>query len=98
MVGPIVSQLSPSMNSFNVSYHVRNPDIGLTSRKRGITLSKKWRIISPTDMGSPFDSEQLLCMSYKQISSVITEILGNVKVFARRQGYGNTSTFSLKIA
>ena len=28
--------------------------------KRGITLSKNWRIISPTDMGSPFDSEQLL--------------------------------------
>ena len=30
------------------------------SRKRDITLSQKWRITSPTGMGSPFDSEQLL--------------------------------------
>ena len=59
---------------------------------------------SPTDMGSPFDSEQLLLVSSK-LSSVITEILENVKVFARRrrrreqrQGNDNTSTFSSKTA
>ena len=55
--------------------------------KRGCNYVKKnFRITSPTGMGSPFDSKQLLWIS----SSVMTEILESVKVFARRcrhQGY-----------
>ena len=54
-------------------------------------------------MGSPFDSAQLLWVSSKNISSVISEILENVTVFARRrrrrrQGYDNISMFSSKTA
>ena len=48
-------------------YRMRVPTLGcsciqkILSRKRGITLSKKnCMITSPTGMGSPFDSEQLL--------------------------------------
>ena len=47
-------------------------------------------------MGSSFDSVRTTVLSFKYISSLITEILENVKVFARRrhrQGYDNTDIF-----
>ena len=55
-------------SEFQVNIFSNNRDIRkcqsfcmkILSKKRGITLSKNWRIISSTDMGSPFDCEQLL--------------------------------------
>ena len=45
-------------SEFQVNIFSNNRDS--RSRKRDITLSKNWRIIFPTGMGSPFKSEQLL--------------------------------------
>ena len=52
-------------SEFQVNIFSNNRDISkcereILNRKRGRTLSNIWRITSPTGMGSPFDSEQLL--------------------------------------
>ena len=44
------------VNIFSKNSHIRL-HLEILSQKRGITLSKKWRITSPTGMGSPFDGE-----------------------------------------
>ena len=45
----------------------RSADLEKSKSKKGHNLSKKWRITSPTGMGSPFDSEQLLWVSSKYL-------------------------------
>ena len=50
-------------SEFQVKIFSNNRDIRLylesSKSKKGHNFVKKWRITSPTGMGSPFDSEQL---------------------------------------
>ena len=51
-------------SEFQVNIFSNNRDIRLhllenSKSKKGHNFVKKWRITSPTGMGSPFDSEQL---------------------------------------
>ena len=50
-------------SKFQVNIFSNNRDIRLhlenSKSKRGHNFVKKWRITSPTGMGSPFNSEQL---------------------------------------
>ena len=71
--------------------------------KKGHNCAKNiLRVTSPIGMSSPFHNEQPVRVSSKYLQ-VMTEILQNVQVFARRglrrrQSYDNTSSFSSKTA
>ena len=57
-------------SEFQVNIFSNNRDIRLhleNSKKGHNFVKKNWRITSPTDMGFPFDSEQLFRVSSKYL-------------------------------